>query len=162
MRKRLFNWLVAPFLDAAVERIVTKHLRETALQTHQFWGDESRLHISPTAQVNNAVFNLASGNITIEDHVIFGTFVNLLTGTHNYNKFDRERAVDFPENGRDIIIKRGAWIASNAIILGPCTIGEHAVVSAGSLVRKDVAPYTVVAGAPAIVIKTIESDGKSQ
>jgi acetyltransferase-like isoleucine patch superfamily enzyme len=40
-------------------------------------------------------------------------------------------------------------------VLGPVTIGDHAVVAGGSLVREDVAPYTVVAGRPAKVVKTI-------
>ena len=160
MRQRLFNWLVLPFLDAAIRPLIERYLRENSLTTYQCWGDESRLKIDPTAQVNNAVFNLSSGNVIIEDHVFFGTFVNLLTGTHNYRKFDRERAIDVATEGRDIIIKRGAWIASNAIIIGPCVIGEHAVVSAGSVVRKDVAPYTVVAGVPAVAIKVIEADSQ--
>jgi acetyltransferase-like isoleucine patch superfamily enzyme len=40
-------------------------------------------------------------------------------------------------------------------VLGPVKIGDHAVVAAGSLVREDVEPYTVVAGRPAKVVKKI-------
>ena len=47
------------------------------------------------------------------------------------------------------MIGAGAWIASGAIIIGPSTIGEHAVVSAGSVVKGDVEPYFIVAGNPA-------------
>jgi acetyltransferase-like isoleucine patch superfamily enzyme len=46
-------------------------------------------------------------------------------------------------------------LATHVLVLGPVTIGEHAVVAGGSLVRDDVAPYTVVAGRPAKVVRTI-------
>jgi len=47
------------------------------------------------------------------------------------------------------VIGDGVWIASGVIIIGPSTIGEHAVVSAGSVVRGDVEPFSIVAGNPA-------------
>lgn len=55
-----------------------------------------------------------------------------------------------------IIIQDNVWIASRAIILKGVTIGEGAVVASGAVVTKDVAPYTVVGGAPAKLIKTIK------
>lgn len=54
-----------------------------------------------------------------------------------------------------IIIKNNAWIGARSIILKGVTIGEGAIVGMGSVVTKDVAPYTVVAGNPAKVVKTL-------
>lgn len=54
-----------------------------------------------------------------------------------------------------VTIEDKAWIGFNSIILKGVTIGEGAVVGAGSVVTKDVPPYTVVAGNPARIIKTI-------
>src|SRR5215203_4767349 len=71
---------------------------------------------------------------------------------------DLERQLAIPRSGRDIVIGEGAWVASNAMVLGPCTIGAHAVVGGGSLVIGDVAPYTIVAGVPAEVLRTIPHD----
>lgn len=48
------------------------------------------------------------------------------------------------------------WIGFNAIILKGVTIGEGAVVAAGAVVTKDVAPYSIVAGNPARTIRTLE------
>lgn len=56
---------------------------------------------------------------------------------------------------RPIIIKDKVWISFNVIILKGVTIGEGAVVAAGSVVTKDVAPYTMVAGNPAKFIKQV-------
>jgi acetyltransferase-like isoleucine patch superfamily enzyme len=53
-------------------------------------------------------------------------------------------------------IKKGASIGSNATILCGVTVGEGAIVGAGSVVTKDVQPHTVVAGNPAKIIRKIE------
>jgi len=91
--------------------------------------------------------------VTIEKDVFTGYNVMLLCGSHDYLKFGKERK----ETGKagPITIREGVWIASGSIILGPCEIGKHAVVAAGSVVTKDVPEYTVVAGNPAKVIKEI-------
>lgn len=59
-------------------------------------------------------------------------------------------------NTKPIRICDDAWIGMNAIILKGVTIGEGAVVAAGSVVTKDVPAWTVVAGNPAIVVKNID------
>jgi acetyltransferase-like isoleucine patch superfamily enzyme len=57
---------------------------------------------------------------------------------------------------KPIVIKDKAWISFNAIILKGVTIGEGAIVAAGSVVTKDVAPYTMVAGNPATFVKNLK------
>lgn len=126
------------------------------LYRYRVHGDLARLHIDPTAVVNDALFNVSSGDIRIGRHAFFGHGVAVLTGTHDITKFGRERQTDIPRSGRDVTIGEGAWIASHALVFGPCTIGEHAVVGGGSLVLDDVAPFTVVAGRPAKMIKTLD------
>lgn len=126
-----------------------------------FGGDEGRVKIAPTAQVNNALFNVASGNITIGNYVFFGHNVCLLTGTHDPALRGHDRQWTWPTEGRDIVIKEGVWLASNVTIIGPVTIGEHAVVAAGSLVSKDIPPDVIAAGSPAKVIRKIDYDNKA-
>ena len=57
-----------------------------------------------------------------------------------------------------IIIKNKAWIGFNSIILKGVTIGEGAIVGAGSVVTKDVLDWTIVAGNPAKIIREIPED----
>ncbi len=57
--------------------------------------------------------------------------------------------------GGQIIIKDHAWLATRAMVLKGVTIGEGAVVAAGSVVTKDVPDYTVVGGVPAKIIKQV-------
>lgn len=61
-------------------------------------------------------------------------------------------------NCEPVVIQSKAWIGFNVIILKGVTIGEGAVVGAGSVVTGDVPPYTIVAGNPARIIREIPAD----
>lgn len=132
-----------------------EELTEFLLNEPLVFGDPKRVHRTPTVQLGNARLNVISGDITLEDWAFLGMGVSLLTGTHDCRLFGHDRQHDIPLTGRDIVVKKGAWIASNSTVIGPCTIGEHAVVAAGSVVLDDVAPYTVVAGNPAKFVRSI-------
>ena len=138
-----------------------RETEDPALFRPLVYGDPARLHISPTAVVNNALFNLSSGEITVGEYAFFGHNVSVLTGTHDWTTFGAERQVAVPESGRDVVIEEGVWVSSSAIVVAPCRIGAHAVVGVGSLVLRDVAPYTVVAGNPARVLRTIPRPGEA-
>jgi SAM-dependent methyltransferase len=64
-----------------------------------------------------------------------------------------------PKSGRDVVVEEGVWVSSGATLVGPCRIGAHAVVAVGAVVMGDVAPYTIVGGVPAKVLRTIPHDG---
>jgi acetyltransferase-like isoleucine patch superfamily enzyme len=57
---------------------------------------------------------------------------------------------------KPIVIKRNAWIGAGATILPGVTVGENAIVAAGSMVTKDVPSNTLVAGVPAKKVKRID------
>jgi acetyltransferase-like isoleucine patch superfamily enzyme len=101
--------------------------------------------------INHACSFLDMGGITIEDNVLIGPKVNLVTENHPLDPSSRTSLV-----ATAIVVKRNAWIGAAATILPGVTIGENAVVAAGALVSKDVAPNTVVAGVPAKMVKVIE------
>ena len=61
---------------------------------------------------------------------------------------------------KPITIQDGVWIGSNVIILGGITVGTGAVIGAGSVVTKDVAAYSIVAGNPAREIKKRFNDSQ--
>ena len=155
--------LLVRVLRGPVQRLVAEERHryaygdsEDPLYRYQVHGKLERLHIDQTAIVNNALFNVSGGEITIGEYAFFGHEVAVLTGTHDITKFGRERQTAFLRSGRDVVIEEGVWVASHSMVLGPVRIGKHAVVAAGALVLDDVAPYTVVAGRPAKVIKKID------
>lgn len=152
--RSLYNHVIDRLARAMAPRLARYLARELLNQPRRF-GPAERLHLDPTAIVNDCLFNLISGDITVGPWSTFGHGVSLLTGTHEIDKLGLERQESVPDHGRDIVIGAGAWLAGNVTVLGPCVIGEHAVVGAGSLVRSDVAPFTIVAGVPARIIGQI-------
>lgn len=107
-------------------------------------------------------------DIKIGDNVLISHNVNIFDDTtHPINYIERREHVrqifeeGFPKTINSlkpspIVIGNDAWICCNSIILRGVMIGEGAIVSAGSVVTKNVEPYTVVAGNPAVVIKKLE------
>ena len=91
--------------------------------------------------------------------MFFGHNVCVLAGVHEVDKFGLERQQAIPRSGYDIEIGEGAWLATNVLVAGPVKIGAHAVVGGGSVVRKDVPPYAVVAGNPARFIRSLARPG---
>ena len=143
-------------LKPTVARLVAERIEEErldALYRYRVHSDPTRLKIHPTAVVNNAIFNTGGGYITVGEYVFFGHNVCVLAGVHEVDKFGLERQRAIPRSGYDIEIGEGAWLATNVMVAGPVRIGAHAVVGGGSVVRKDVEPYAVVAGNPARLIR---------
>ena len=149
LRRRLWAWLAdspearASFAASALTQ---------GLDKHRVFGDPARLHVHPTAQLNDTLFNTESGSIVVGEQASFGFRVQVLTGTHDITARDAARQDAVPSQGHDIIIEAGAWVASGAIVLGPCTMGESAVVGAGAVVTRDVPALVIVGGVPARVI----------
>jgi acetyltransferase-like isoleucine patch superfamily enzyme len=125
------------------------------LDEYRVFGDPGRLRIDPTASVNDALFNTESGTISVGEYAFFGFRVLLLTGTHDIAARGAARRDAVPTQGWDIVIEPGAWVASGAIVLGPCTVGESAVVAAGAVVTADVPAGVIVGGIPARVIRKL-------
>ena len=101
--------------------------------------------------VNFGCTFLALGGITIEDDVFIGPQCVLATEYHPENPETRHSLLTKP-----IVVKRNAWLGANVTVLAGVTIGENAIVAAGSVVTKDVPDNMVVAGSPARVVREIK------
>jgi maltose O-acetyltransferase len=100
----------------------------------------------------NAVI-LDVGEVRIGEDCQIGPNVQLLTPTH---PLDPEQRRNRWEGAEPITIEDNVWLGGGVIVLPGVTIGRDAVVGAGAVVTKDVAPRTVVAGNPARVIRTLD------
>ena len=129
-------------------------------------GDETKIGAFVEIQKNSSVgrrckissHTFICEGVTIEDNVFVGhgvTFVN-----------DSYPRATTPDGGlqteadwhvEKTLVKRGASIGSGATILANLTIGENAIVGAGSVVTRDVPPDTIVAGNPAKVLRKVPS-----
>lgn len=94
--------------------------------------------------------------VTIEDEVFIGHGVMFTNDLHpKATRADGSLQTDADWHCIPTLVKRGASIGSNATILCGVTIGEGATVGAGSVVTRDVPPWTIVAGNPARIKRTI-------
>lgn len=91
--------------------------------------------------------------VTFGDRVVIGFGVTIITGSHQMHDPDCRAGALV---ARPVTIEDGAWVAANAILLPGVTIGAGAVVGAGSVVTRDVAPHTLVAGNPARFVRTLK------
>jgi acetyltransferase-like isoleucine patch superfamily enzyme len=102
-----------------------------------------------------------SGGVTIGDRTLIGYRTQILSTNHVIPE-GRKRILGQGHVKKRITIGSDVWIGANCIILAGINIGEGAVVGAGSVVTKDVEPYTIVAGNPARVIRhRLATMGKS-
>ncbi len=109
------------------------------------------IRIGRNVFINHGCTFLDLGGITIEDDVLIGPKVNLLSEAHPLDPANR-KVLDV----KPVRIKRNAWIGAVATILPGVTVGENSVVAAGALVTADVPANTVVGGVPAKVIRSIQ------
>lgn len=148
---RLCNWML---------RWPSHPLRRAVLRTL------GRTTLGRCTSIERGVELMRRGGLRIGDHTVINTGTLLdsrggltIGSTCNISRevmlLSAEHDIAHPRfHGRErpVTIGDRAWIATRAIVLPGCTIGEGAVVGAGAVVTGDVAPWTVVAGNPARVI----------
>lgn len=89
---------------------------------------------------------LDAAKVTIGDHVLLGPNVQILTNNH---PLDADKRTAGLQHAHPISIGNQVWIGGGAIILPGVTIGDGAVIAAGSVVTQDVPAFHLVAGNPA-------------
>lgn len=164
-RPRLWLRLLQPFyLKRGKKSVIYSNVRKDLVPFNQFvLGNHSVVESFST--LNNAVGDILIGDNsriglgnTLIGPVTIGCRVNLaqqvvVSGlNHNYESI----TTPIDEQGINvsaITIQNDVWVGANSTILAGVTIGEHSVIGAGSVVTKDIAPYSVAVGNPARVIK---------
>ncbi len=85
------------------------------------------------------------GGVVIKDRVMIASHVAITSLTHDYRcQSMRDSLIRAP-----VLIESDVWIGAHSVILPGVTVGEGAVIGAGSVVTRDVAPHDIVAGVPA-------------
>ena len=93
----------------------------------------------------------SSEKIEIGSDCMLGPFIYIVDSNHGTS---REKKMNQQKNiTKPVIVKNDVWIGAKSVILPGVTIGEGAVIGAGSIITKDVESYKIVAGNPAKIIK---------
>jgi len=96
--------------------------------------------------------------ISIGDFCDIGPRVTLVAGSHEIDMIGPRSAGS--GYSKDIVIEEGVWIGANSTILGGVRIGTKAVIGAGSVVTKNIAPYVLAAGSPCRSLKRWNPDSQ--
>lgn len=134
---------------------------------HETFYMSGRSNIASDLQAGPYVF-VAGGcviypKVKIGDYTLLAPNVKILGGDHEINKV----GTPIIFSGRSVLqetnIGKDVWIGTNCIVMAGVTIGNGAIIAAGSVVTKDIEPYSINAGIPAKKIKArfdIETDIK--
>ncbi len=128
----------------------------------------ARIVVGDNTSIGGETLLAAVRGIVVEDDVLI-SYRCIISDSDNHNVRYSLRKNDLHEwlSGHHdwskvatapVKICRGAWIGAQVIITKGVTIGEGAVCGAGSVVTRDVAPYTIVAGNPARVVRELPPD----
>jgi acetyltransferase-like isoleucine patch superfamily enzyme len=141
LKSRLLRWMGA---NVSLEARVTSSVR---------WWGTGRLEIGRDVFLGHEVL-ISGGDATISigNCVDIAPRVMLIAGTHEIDMRGEHSAGR--SHSRDIRIEDGAWIGAGTTILGGVTIGRNAVIGAGSVVTRDIPPFTVAAGVPCCARKS--------
>ena len=170
--RKWVSWFVNPFYHKKGKHaVIRRSTRMDVVPFNKFeLGDFST--IEDFCTINNGVGNVIIGNesrigmsnviigpVIIGNAVIFAQNIVMSGLNHSYED------VTIPiskqkESTAIIIIEDECWIGANAVITAGVTIGKHSVIAAGSVVTKNIPPYSVAVGNPARVIKQYNFEAK--
>jgi heptaprenylglycerol acetyltransferase len=123
----------------------------TRASLHRLRGVEvgRRVFIGTEVFIDDAV----PASVTIEDDVTVIAQSTILGHTYYPAHFSRVLGDEAKREGLRTVIRRGAYLGLRSTVLAGVTVGEYAIVGAGSLVTSDVPAYTLVVGVPAKVVR---------
>ena len=153
---KLPRFRLCNFFKANLLRIMGSKIGKRVVFYPGVWIVNGRnLVIGNDVDLAKDVLLTTQGGITIGDRTLVGYRTQILSANHTIPKIGKP----FPISGddfRSVHIGKDVWIGANCVITPGVSIGEGAVVAAGSVVTKDVQPNTIVGGVPANFIKSRE------
>jgi putative colanic acid biosynthesis acetyltransferase WcaF len=85
--------------------------------------------------------------LTLGNNVVISQGAMIIQGSHNYKK------VDYPTMSGPVVLEDGSWVGAGAMVMLGVRVGSHAVLSAGSVATKDLEPYMIHQGNPAMPLR---------
>lgn len=148
--------LFPPFVRILILRLFLKKIgKNVYIDTGVYFRYPGKVSIGNNVSINRGSTFLPSyhgkvNEIVIGNNVRIGPSVSFFAAGHD------TRFLSLPDTGGNIIVKDNVWIGGNATLLQGIFIGEGAVIAAGAVVTRDVQPYKIVGGVPAVEIKSRE------
>lgn len=150
--------VLPPLIRILIFKFMFKHFGKSSFIDYKsYWRYPSKIIIGDNVSINRGCefypsFFIKDTYIKLGNNVVIGPNAVFHSATHDYKR------LNLPNSSRSIIVKDNVWIGGNSIILPGVTIGEGTIIGAGSIVSKDIPPWSVVVGNPAKTIRRREID----
>lgn len=154
--------LLPPFLRNPLQRLMLGSVGSNVfIDTNVYFRYPRRVMIGDDVSINRGCefypsYHFKTATITLGSNIRLGPRVSFLAAGHDHTK------LDLPDVAGAIVVEDNVWIGANTTILPGVTVGEGAIVAAGSVVNKNVPPYQMFGGVPAKYIKQRELETVSQ
>lgn len=134
-----------------LRQLIGKQGESIIVKQHCYIGQGKGLRVGDRSELGqNARIDQ---HVTIGSDVVMGPDIVIMTNAHAFEKLDVPVRAQGALPNRPVIIGNDVWIGTRVIIMPGVTIGDQAVVGAGSVVTKDIPARAIVVGAPARVLR---------
>ena len=160
LRRIIHRLFVEPIIKKSFHKCGT-HVR---IQRKCVFEGVENISIGNYVSLGDGAYILTTrAKVTIDDYVMFGPDVMIVTGNHRTDlcgvpMYMVGDSMKKESDDKDVKIESDVWIGARSIILKGVTIGEGSIIAAGSVVSHDVEPFSIVGGIPAKIIKKRFSD----
>jgi putative colanic acid biosynthesis acetyltransferase WcaF len=137
------SWLKVQLLRGFGARVGEGVVLKPRVNIHLPW----RLEIGDHAWIGEEAFILNFADVKIGAHCCISQRAFLCTGNHDF------REPDMPYRNRPISVEDGAWVGAQCFVGPGVTVGMEAVLTAGSVVTKDVPPAMICGGVPSVPLR---------
>ena len=130
----------------------------TLLEPHVWLttGDSGRIRIGRGTFLNVAVMVASVELVEIGDHCMLANGCFITDGNHRFDDFEQPVTWQGFSTKGPTRIADNVWCGANVVITSGVTVGGRCVIGANSVVTRDLPPYSIAAGAPATVLRSVE------
>lgn len=134
--------------------------RDCRLSCYRLEGKLGNILIEDNCYIGNRFSCICGADITISKNVLIASDVAIISENHGMDcslglLYGQQELI-----GNPVFIDESCWIGEKVIILPKVKIGKYAIIGAGSIVNKDIPPFSIAVGNPAKVIKKYNFDTK--
>ena len=116
-------------------------------------GPGARLTIGDNAHINRGFVVACVGHVSIGRNVVMADRVFIGDTNHGYADVSTPILLQPMAPPRPVVVEDDCWLGIGVCVLSGVTIGRHSVIGANSVVTRDVPPFSVACGNPAVVVK---------
>jgi len=148
-----FYYRFRAYRAALVKRTLLSCGKNVSISHHAIIEGTESISIDDNVSINAFVHIWGQGKLSIGKNTLIASHVTITTLTHDPKVIPYKNSVV----QKEITIGENVWIGSHAVILPGVRIGDNAIIGAGSVVTKNVAPNAIVTGVPATLLRKNEA-----